>query len=373
MIKLLLTSFLHLLLVSTISGQTFVYKSNCFTGKNGQGNGNYSITYNVNIDDEAAVAWSNDSEMIFVKEVSKNELNLYTTSHISPNKLKVTIPGANANIKFTEETKIILGYKCKKSTAKLGKIRMEFFYTEDVKVNSGVFAFKDSYHMILKNQEHFDINNLPGFVLEYKIEIPYFGTIVSEAIDVISLDSSKPKFKDNYQLLTLEEYFNEFKEYHLPFEKDSLKLNSVAPGFTVELISDKTFNLNEVKDTVIVLNFWFIGCKGCIAEFPTLNKIKSKYQEKAVKFISLAPDTKAVLSDYLKRTPFDYAAGFKAGFLHKLYGARINPTTVIIDKNKKIVYYENISLSPSFLGDKFDENIAKFESAITMALDSDKE
>lgn len=151
-------------------------------------------------------------------------------------------------------------------------------------------------------------------------------------------------------------------------KKDSLILNSEAPDFSVELISNKKFNLSDIKDSVIVLNFWFISCKGCIAEFPTLNKIKKKYSNKKVRFISVAPDSKAVLLNYLKHTPFDFEAAFKAGFLHKLYAAKTNPTTVIIDKNKKIVYFENISLSTTFLGNRLDEKIEELEEVINKNL-----
>lgn len=227
--KLLSTPLIIILIISNAYSQTFIFDSKCLTGKDGQGNGNYSIKYNLKVEDFNVIAWSKDSEIAFSKNLVNNDLRLYTPSHMSSSKLAVTIPGANAKIKLEDDTKTILGYKCKKGTAKLGKIKMEFFYTEEVQVNSGVFIFKDSHHVFLKNQDYFDIKNLPGFVLEYRIEIPYFGTIVSKAIDLEELESFELTTKEIYQTVSLDEYFDDFREYHLPFEKRLINTKFRSP------------------------------------------------------------------------------------------------------------------------------------------------
>lgn len=55
------------------------------------------------------------------------------------------------------------------------------------------------------------------------------------------------------------------------------------------------------NDSLVVLNFWATWCSPCLEEMPNLNKIKSNFKDKPVKFISLSIDKDSVkLNDFLK-------------------------------------------------------------------------
>ena len=65
-------------------------------------------------------------------------------------------------------------------------------------------------------------------------------------------------------------------------------VGKTAPQFKSNTISGKEFDLSQIKDTVIVLNFWFIQCKACKPEIPYLNKLLEEFKKQKFKLISLA-------------------------------------------------------------------------------------
>ena len=44
----------------------------------------------------------------------------------------------------------------------------------------------------------------------------------------------------------------------------------------------------ELKDSIVVLDFWATWCEGCITEVPAFNKLDQKYGPRCVKVIGLA-------------------------------------------------------------------------------------
>ena len=58
-----------------------------------------------------------------------------------------------------------------------------------------------------------------------------------------------------------------------------------------------------------MLNFWFIGCKPCVAEIPDLNKIKEKFKDKDVAFFAVTFDSKKKLEEFVIKKPFDFYLG----------------------------------------------------------------
>ena len=62
------------------------------------------------------------------------------------------------------------------------------------------------------------------------------------------------------------------------------------PDFKGLTITKKTFTKTDLKNQVIVINFWFEKCPPCIAEMPELNKLVDKYKQKGIRFIGITHD-----------------------------------------------------------------------------------
>lgn len=73
-------------------------------------------------------------------------------------------------------------------------------------------------------------------------------------------------------------------------------INCKAPDFKVVTIDGDTIELNKLKGKIVVINFWFIECGGCIAEIPDFNKLVEEYKNKDIVFISMARNNKAELT-----------------------------------------------------------------------------
>ena len=110
-----------------------------------------------------------------------------------------------------------------------------------------------------------------------------------------------------------------------------------AIPFSVKDIKGNKYSLNSLKGKVIVMNFWFIGCKPCLQEIPELNELVEKYHGKEVVFLGFALDKKSRLETFLKKKPFNYniIPGSKIDSSYEVYGY---PTHVVINQNSEIVW-----------------------------------
>jgi peroxiredoxin len=155
---------------------------------------------------------------------------------------------------------------------------------------------------------------------------------------------------------------NEFRDYSLsdprrmdPFTRTvladgtvelKLKKNPVegtaAPAFSVRTLDGKTIPAAALKDRVVVLNFWFIGCAGCMEEIPKLNDLAAKYAGRnGVSFLALSTDPPASVSEFISKVSFNYLHGGDARGVMDLFGSKTFPRNIVIGKDGKIVYWRS--------------------------------
>jgi len=92
---------------------------------------------------------------------------------------------------------------------------------------------------------------------------------------------------------------------------------------------------------VVLLEFWFKGCGGCVSAIPDLNKIKARFDKNEFKIYGieyLDNYPKEVLQKYIKEQNIQYPNLYKGKTVASNYGIRSAPTFLIIDKNGKIVH-----------------------------------
>ena len=65
----------------------------------------------------------------------------------------------------------------------------------------------------------------------------------------------------------------------------------VPPNFVLADTKDSLTWLKSLKGNVIVLSFWFAGCKPCIEEFPAENALTEKFRNKPVRIVSVCVNT----------------------------------------------------------------------------------
>ena len=129
---------------------------------------------------------------------------------------------------------------------------------------------------------------------------------------------------------------------------------TVAPTFDAPDIDAKWINTAELKGKVIVLNFWFIGCAGCMDEIPKLQATANKFRDNSdVVFIAIATNTPQELRRFRERDGFTYRHIGQALALSKLFNFAGYPKNIVIGRDGKIAYWR----SRIYAWDKFESVI----------------
>jgi thiol-disulfide isomerase/thioredoxin len=117
---------------------------------------------------------------------------------------------------------------------------------------------------------------------------------------------------------------------------------TVAPVFDVPDIDAKWINTDELKGKVIVLNFWFIGCVGCMDEIPKLSAMADKFKgNDDVVFVAIATNTPQELRSYLRGHPFNYRHVGQGLSLVNLFKFSGYPKNIVIGRDGKIIYWRS--------------------------------
>jgi len=70
-------------------------------------------------------------------------------------------------------------------------------------------------------------------------------------------------------------------------DKSTLKKGIKAPEFYLVDTNNEYKSLSDFKGSVLLLNFWFPGCKGCIMEIPFEKKIIKEFENKNFNLINI--------------------------------------------------------------------------------------
>ena len=111
-----------------------------------------------------------------------------------------------------------------------------------------------------------------------------------------------------------------------------------APDFDVITLEEETLKLSVLKGKVVVLNFWYIGCAPCRVEMPGLNTLTDEFKDEDVVFIAFALDNAEALENFLKEKEFIYQIVPDASKIAALYGVKVYPTHVLINKKGEIEF-----------------------------------
>lgn len=205
------------------------------------------------------------------------------------------------------------------------------------------YEFKDG---IDYNSEYFLFVDKTDY-LPYKIvsQIGKEGSM-SRTIENVEFDIEFDKklwlgenLPKDYALFTQKEYYANRKNN---------MLNSLGKNLTnwelPELMSNTLVNPSKLKGNVILLEFWFKNCGGCVMAIPSLNKIKTRFEKDnfkiyGVEFIENYPIDN--LKKYIADQKIIYPTLYKGKVIASNYGIRSAPTFMIIDKNGTIIHIKS--------------------------------
>jgi thiol-disulfide isomerase/thioredoxin len=112
-----------------------------------------------------------------------------------------------------------------------------------------------------------------------------------------------------------------------------------APIFSVKSIDGKSYNLSELKNKVVFLDFWTSWCEPCRKEVPSISKLQRdlKDQDLVVLGVNVGEDRQTV-EKFLKTVTISYPIVLTAGTdIVSDYHINAYPTYVVIGKDGLVV------------------------------------
>ncbi len=141
----------------------------------------------------------------------------------------------------------------------------------------------------------------------------------------------------------------------------SLALNTAMPAVTGTWVTPDGKG-PELKDKVVLLDFWGTFCGPCIAAFPGNNKIYEQYAPQGLVFAGVSIDSKAALEDFKKNVEVRYPLLASNLDVFAAYQIEFTPSTFLFNKEGKMIW-KGLQL------DNPDGSInSSFEKALTQAL-----
>lgn len=108
----------------------------------------------------------------------------------------------------------------------------------------------------------------------------------------------------------------------------------------IEDVEGKNHVIKEHK--LIILDFWFIGCKPCLEAMPKLDQLYKKYQDSGLLVIGINPldPSKEKIIETTNNLNISYPISQKAYQLIEKYSIRSYPYLLISDSEGNIVYFQ---------------------------------
>lgn len=164
-----------------------------------------------------------------------------------------------------------------------------------------------------------------------------------------------------YDLMIDNEYIVRARNYEKIGMKPEIKYFPTVSGDTVRIGGEQPMP--------ILINLWFVNCRGCIEEIPALNRLCEKYTGK-VNFVAMTFENEKVVTNFLTKREFNFTqiTNVPTNYI-KHIGTYPYPENIFLDKNGYIKYIEG----PLSFREDLDAEISYFESLLNKLLDEDIE
>ena len=113
-----------------------------------------------------------------------------------------------------------------------------------------------------------------------------------------------------------------------------------APDFTLQLFDGEAISLEELRDEIVMINFWAAWCVYCRDETPILERSWQAYKDKGVTFIGVNwMDVESEAQKYLLEFAITYPNGPDLGSrIGHAYGVQGVPEAYIVDREGNLAY-----------------------------------
>ncbi len=116
----------------------------------------------------------------------------------------------------------------------------------------------------------------------------------------------------------------------------SLQVGSIAPNFTLTTLDGKRVSLSDYRDKLVMLNFWYATCPGCLQEIPGMQRFYTAQQATGKNFVILGvniADNTQTVSQFVLQYGLTYPIVLDQNQqVLTLYNVNSTPTSYFIDR-----------------------------------------
>lgn len=140
------------------------------------------------------------------------------------------------------------------------------------------------------------------------------------------------------------------------------ELGEKFPEFEYQNLQGKVILSEDLKDKLVVINSWFVGCNGCKQEEENLRKLTQELSDNEnIVFLSFAMSSPQKIERYFsKRGDFGYqTASVERKWLESNFKVRLSPTHFIV-KNGLLVEKISMPIADQHTFDWYKNRILSF-------------
>ncbi len=127
------------------------------------------------------------------------------------------------------------------------------------------------------------------------------------------------------------------------------KPSGAAPAFALANVAGGTTSLEELKGSVVVVNFWGSWCAPCRAEIPEINRWAEAHPDVRVLGLAVNSGSGGTLETAARRLGIRYDVLETTSDVVSSWGVTVFPTTFVIDKEGNIKGVKSGTLTESEL------------------------
>ncbi len=129
-------------------------------------------------------------------------------------------------------------------------------------------------------------------------------------------------------------------ELEIAQQKSFPTISTNAKDWSLPSMAGNTIQLSKLNSNLILLEFWFPGCKGCAAAIPDLNAIQKKYKSKGLQVfgIEYTREDSIGLAAYISKMKIEFPTLYSAKEMARDYKISVAPTYFLINNQDKVVY-----------------------------------
>ena len=118
------------------------------------------------------------------------------------------------------------------------------------------------------------------------------------------------------------------------------KIGSIAPGWNLPMVDGDSVSLSSQKGNLVLLEFWFPYCKGCVEAVPAINAIQEKYKKNGLRVYGIETLNSSYdkLIRYIKKYNIEPPTLYNGKLVAREYEARVAPTFILLDRKGRFVY-----------------------------------